>query len=126
MMTAGAAVAKPAPDGVRRDELVVRVVSYGGITWGRVDVYYDHAGSRTLFHSCARRRCYMYPVHGAHLFLRETPRNSHQWRFRAWIVRNGGKTLHFHSTTLRLSVLGHIHNNVLWFRARVKANYVYP
>ena len=111
---------------VRRDELVVRVVSYGGVTWGRVDVYYESGGHLRHFHTCARRRCYMYPVHGAQLFFRETPRNKRQWRFRAWIVRNEGRTLHIHHPTLRLRVLGHLHNNVQWYRARVKANYIYP
>jgi len=110
----------------RTDELVVRVSSYGGVTWGRVRVYYDRGGRLVFFHSCSRRRCYFYPVHGASLLLRETPRDSRQWSFRAWIVRNGGRTLHIHSTTLHLKVLGHLHNNTQWFRARVKANYVFP
>ena len=109
---------------VRHDELVVRVASYGGITWGHVDVYYRTGNGLVFFHACARRRCYFYPVHGARLLLKETPRNSKAWHFRGWIIKNGGYTTHGHSSTLRLRVLGHLHDNHQWFRARVKANYV--
>lgn len=109
--------------GMRTDLLVVRVSSFGGVTWGRVDVYYDSKGSRTRFDTCARRRCYMHPRHGALLLLRVIPRDSRLWSFRAWIVRNGGQTLHIHSRIVRLRVLGHLHNNVQWFRARVKTNF---
>jgi hypothetical protein len=109
---------------VRRDELVVRVASYGGITWGHVDVYYRTSSGLKYFHKCARRRCYFYPVHGSKLLLRETPRNAKAWHFRGWIIKNGGHTTHGHSSTLKLRVLGHLHDNVQWFRARVKANYV--
>lgn len=109
----------------RTDELVVRVYSYGGITWGRVEVSYKRQGELIRVGSCAKRRCYLYPRHGARLFLRETPRGN-RWKFRAWIVRNGGRTLHVHAPTLTLRVLGHLHNNVQWYRARVKANYILP
>lgn len=124
------AVARPSIGRVQapplRDELVVRVSSYGGVTWGRVGVYYENQGRPTYFRTCARRRCYFYPRHGASLLLRETPRNAKTWRFRAWIERNGGRTLHVHGTTIRLRVIGHVHDDYIWYRARVKANYYYP
>ena len=117
--------AKPAA-APRTDELVVRVYSFGGITWGHVNVYYDHNGTLIFFRNCSRRRCYFYPLHGRELFLRETPRPSKHWVFRGWIVRNGGKTVNIHHPTMRLKVIGHNFEGRIWYRARVKANYIYP
>jgi hypothetical protein len=124
--TSGSVNARSIASKIRRDELVVRVYSFAGVTWGHVDVFYDNGGKLTPFHTCARRRCYFYPIHHALMLLRETPRKSKHWKFRAWIVRNGGKTTHIHSTSFRLRVIGHLHENTIWYRARVKANYVYP
>jgi hypothetical protein len=109
-----------------RDEIVARISAYGGVVWGKVNVSYTLNGKTVGLRTCTRRTCKYWPPHGAMMTLIARPRAERVWRFRSWIVHNGGRLSHVFSKTLTMRIRGHIFNNVNEFKARVKANFYSP
>lgn len=108
------------------DQLVVRISAYGGVVWGTVDIGYRIGKTIKSMGVCKRRTCKYRPPPGVTMVLVEHPRHAKTWRFRSWIVHNGGRLTHVSSTTLRFKIRSHLFDNANLFKARVKANYYYP
>jgi hypothetical protein len=122
------ATSHASPTGHRfgRDEIVARISAYGGVVWGKVNVSYRLNGKTVRLRTCTRRTCKYWPPHGVVMTLIAHPRAKRVWRFRSWIVHNGGYLSHAYSKTLTMRIRSHIFNNVNEFKARVKANFYYP
>jgi len=109
-----------------RDTLVLRITRFGGVVWGSVSVRYQSDGVLKPLGLCTHRRCNYRPPHGVTLILTEKAKDSRVWRFRSWIVHNGGRLNHVSASTLTLRIRSHLYNNIHDYRAHVKANYYYP
>lgn len=128
VVTSADATSRATPAGHRlvRDEIVARISAYGGVVWGKVNVSYRLNDKTVRFRTCTRRTCKYWPPHGAVIRLIARPRAERVWRFRSWIVHNGGSLSHVYLRTLTIRIRGHIFNNGNEFKARVKANFYYP
>ena len=105
---------------------MLRITSYGGTVWGRVRVSYQSKTGIEHLRTCTRRTCKYYPPHDVTIVLTEIPRDSRTWPFRSWIIHNGGHLTKNQGRTLRVTIKGHVFNNIDLFKARIKANYFLP